>query len=208
MDELAVGAIAISWSIVVAVWIWAGVRDAATRATSPAGRSVRGGFSAPLALLTWVVAAIVLLAGETLLAPISIRAPAIRLVGLGLLVASTAFALWARRSLGTSWSIGPRVTGDQRLRTTGPYAVTRHPIYTGLLGMVIGSALLAGGGRWLAPIGVVLVAVLAKVAAEEQLLLRVFPEEYPAYRETVPALVPGLGWLAGRLRAAARVRRA
>ena len=61
--------------------------------------------------------------------------------------ASTAFALWARFSLGTSWSLAPQVGGDRRLRTEGPYRVTRHPIYTGLLGMLLGSALLGGLGQ-------------------------------------------------------------
>jgi protein-S-isoprenylcysteine O-methyltransferase Ste14 len=54
------------------------------------------------------------------------------------------FTLWARFSLGTMWSVAPKVKGDHQLRTHGPYAVTRHPIYTGLLGMMLGATLLAG----------------------------------------------------------------
>ena len=48
----------------------------------------------------------------------------VRVLGLVALVASTVFTLWARFSLGTSWSVTPKVQGDHRLRTHGPYAVT------------------------------------------------------------------------------------
>jgi protein-S-isoprenylcysteine O-methyltransferase Ste14 len=43
------------------------------------------------------------------------------------------------------WSAAPAVKEGHQLRTTGPYAVTRHPIYTGIPGMMLGSGLLAGG---------------------------------------------------------------
>ena len=112
-----------------------------------------------------------------------------------MLIASTAFALWARFSLGTSWSMAPQVGGDRRLRTEGPYAVTRHPIYTGLLGMILGTALLAGLGQAILVVVVGLILFSVKIHAEERLLLATFPDEYPAYRERVPQLVPGLGML-------------
>ena len=81
----------------------------------------------------------------------------IRVLGLAVLVASTVFTLWARFSLGTSWSVAPKVQGDHQLRTRGPYAVTRHPIYTGLLGMLLGATLLSGIGQWIVifPVGLV-----------------------------------------------------
>lgn len=70
----------------------------------------------------------------------------VRVLGLAVLVASTVLTLWARFSLGTMWSVAPRVQGDQRLRTHGPYAVPRHPIYTGVLGMLVGATLVSGIG--------------------------------------------------------------
>ena len=117
----------------------------------------------------------------------------VRFLGLAVLIASTAFALWARFSLGTSWSVAPEVGGDRRLRTEGPYAVTRHPIYTGLLGMILGTALLAGLGQAILAVLASLIVFLVKIHAEEQLLLANFPDEYPAYRERVPRIIPGLG---------------
>jgi protein-S-isoprenylcysteine O-methyltransferase Ste14 len=116
-------------------------------------------------------------------------------IGLALLVVSTLFTIWARLALGTSWSVGPRVLGDRRLRTSGPYAVTRHPIYTGLMGMLIGSALISGvPASALVVVGVAVIVEL-KIWREEALLERTFPDEYPSYRRQVPQLIPGLAAL-------------
>jgi protein-S-isoprenylcysteine O-methyltransferase Ste14 len=116
----------------------------------------------------------------------------VRVLGLAVLVASTVFTLWARFSLGTMWSVAPKVQGDHRLRTAGPYAVTRHPIYTGVLGMLLGATLLSGIGQWIVlfPVGLILFEV--KIRMEEHLMLATFPADYPRYRRQVPQLVPGL----------------
>src|SRR5216684_2743132 len=92
---------------------------------------------------------------------------------------STALTLWARFSLGTMWSAAPKVKDDHQLRTHGPYAVTRHPIYTGMLGMLLGATLLGGIGQWIVlfPVGLILFEV--KIRLEEHLMLATFPEEYP-----------------------------
>jgi protein-S-isoprenylcysteine O-methyltransferase Ste14 len=121
-----------------------------------------------------------------------------RVLGLVVLVASTVFTLWARFSLGTSWSVTPKVQGDHQLRSHGPYAVTRHPIYTGILGMLLGATLLSGIGQWIVlfPVGLILFEV--KIRLEEHLMLATFPEDYPRYRRQVPQLVPGLFILRGR----------
>jgi protein-S-isoprenylcysteine O-methyltransferase Ste14 len=116
----------------------------------------------------------------------------VRVLGLVVLVASTVFTLWARFSLGTSWSVAPKVQGDHQLRTHGPYAVTRHPIYTGLLGMMLGATLLSGIGQWIVLFPVGLIVFEVKVRMEERLLVATFSDEYPRYRRQVPQLVPGL----------------
>jgi protein-S-isoprenylcysteine O-methyltransferase Ste14 len=94
------------------------------------------------------------------------------------------------------WSAAPAVKKDHQLRTSGPYAITRHPIYTGMLGMMLGSALLAGG-RWIVPFPVYLVLFAVKIHVEERLMLAEFPDEYPRYRQRVPQLIPGLRLLPG-----------
>jgi protein-S-isoprenylcysteine O-methyltransferase Ste14 len=120
---------------------------------------------------------------------VTISAGWLRAIGLTVLVAATAFTLWARVALGRMWSSAVLLREDHELRSSGPYAITRHPIYTGILGMLIGSALLSGG-RWIVVVLVAIVYVLAKVRAEERLLTALFAGEYERYRERVPQLIP------------------
>jgi protein-S-isoprenylcysteine O-methyltransferase Ste14 len=123
---------------------------------------------------------------------LSLHASWIRLPGLALLVAATALTIWARFSLGTMWSANVVAKEGHELRTDGPYGIVRHPIYAGILGMLLGSAVLDGFGLWtLALIGGGAL-VLLKMRAEEGLLSDVFPGDYERYRRRVPALIPSL----------------
>jgi protein-S-isoprenylcysteine O-methyltransferase Ste14 len=123
--------------------------------------------------------------------------PWIQVLGLALLVCSTSFTLWARAALGTMWSSSPTVKVQHQLRTEGPYAVTRHPIYTGLLGMLLGSFLLGGVAPWLVALLAYFVFIVIRIQSEEKLMLEAFPEAYTRYRRAVPQLVPGLRRLRG-----------
>jgi protein-S-isoprenylcysteine O-methyltransferase Ste14 len=83
--------------------------------------------------------------------------------------------------------------------------VTRHPNYTGLLGMIVGTTLLAGGYELVAVIVVGLVLCEVKIYQEERLMMATFPDEYAAYRRRVPQIIPDIrpiSW--GRGRPAAR----
>ena len=90
------------------------------------------------------------------------------------------------------WSAAAIAREGHALRTSGPYAVTRHPIYTGLLTMLIGTALLEGLGIWIVALGVAVAAFEIKIHLEERLLLETLGEPYAQYRRTVPQLIPGL----------------
>jgi protein-S-isoprenylcysteine O-methyltransferase Ste14 len=104
---------------------------------------------------------------------------------LGLLV-----TLWARWTLGGNWSSAVTFKQGHELIRTGPYRFVRHPIYTGLLAMALGTALDFGQlRRWLA-LPLMAAAFWFKLKQEERLLLRHFPDEYPIYKSQVKALVP------------------
>jgi protein-S-isoprenylcysteine O-methyltransferase Ste14 len=122
----------------------------------------------------------------------------VRVLGLVVLLAGTAFTLWTRGVLGTMWSSVAVVKEDHKLRTDGPYRFVRHPIYTGLLAMLLGTAFLNGLGVWVAIWLVAVVLLELKIYDEERLLRKTFPEEYERYRRSVPQLVPGVGWLMRR----------
>jgi protein-S-isoprenylcysteine O-methyltransferase Ste14 len=176
------------WGTVMLVWIAGALNNARQGSPEP----IRGEVDAPTVIVGMLASAVVLIVARRYAQSLTFTAAWVEIVGLVVLVASTTFAVWARLSLGTSWSIGPRVGGDRTLRTRGPYAVTRHPIYTGLLGMLLGTTLLGGFGESIVLVPIGLIAVEAKIRTEERLLLATFTDEYRGYREQVPQLIPGL----------------
>jgi protein-S-isoprenylcysteine O-methyltransferase Ste14 len=82
-------------------------------------------------------------------------------------------------------------TGHQ-LRTDGPYSITRHPIYTGLFGMLLGTVLLNGIGASLAFLIIGAAVLATRIPIEERLMSKTFPDEYARYRKRVPMFVPGV----------------
>jgi protein-S-isoprenylcysteine O-methyltransferase Ste14 len=115
----------------------------------------------------------------------------LHVVGICCLLPSTAWTLWARGVLGRMWSDSVAVRGEQVLHTDGPYRVTRHPIYIGILGMLLGSLLLNGFGVWLLLCSGGAVVIVAKIPAEERRLREILGKRYRDYQRRVPALVPG-----------------
>lgn len=110
--------------------------------------------------------------------------------GLVLTISGCAFAIWARLTLGSNWSGRATVKQDHKLITRGPYAIARHPIYTGLLLACAGTAL--AYGEWHCALGVfvIFLALAVKMGQEERLMMQAFPAAYPGYRQRVKALIP------------------
>jgi protein-S-isoprenylcysteine O-methyltransferase Ste14 len=110
--------------------------------------------------------------------------------GAVLLVVSTVLALWARITLGRMWSYAPEVREHHELVTNGPYRITRHPIYTSILGMLLGSAMMWGFGPFLLlVIGFGLIFAY-RIPREEKLMTETFGEQYVKYQREVPRLIP------------------
>jgi protein-S-isoprenylcysteine O-methyltransferase Ste14 len=177
----------VCWGVFVLVWL-AGAIYYQSRAPAERTRSWVGS-TLPIGVVVIIVVAIAVPRADW--ASVGPHQAWIRLLGLVILLAGTGFTVWARLALGAMWSGAPAVKQEHQLRTTGPYAVTRHPIYTGLLGMMLGSGLLAGG-RWIVVFPVFLVLFELKIHIEERFMTAEFPDEYPRYRQRVPQLVPGL----------------
>jgi protein-S-isoprenylcysteine O-methyltransferase Ste14 len=110
--------------------------------------------------------------------------------GLAVTCIGIAFCIWARLILGGNWSGAVTIKQDHTLVQSGPYSIVRHPIYTGLLIALTGTAiqygyvrsflgvLLAGFGFWL------------KSLIEEQFMAQRFGHRYLVYRQRVSALIP------------------
>jgi len=78
---------------------------------------------------------------------------------------------------------------NPELVTTGPYALVRHPIYSGLLLAILGSAI-GQSVFWLLPLIVYGPQFILSARREEELLIEQFPERYPAYMERTKMLLP------------------
>ncbi|MBI3554444.1 MAG: hypothetical protein HY077_18260 [Elusimicrobia bacterium] len=114
----------------------------------------------------------------------------IEAVGLGLTTAGLLLCVWARVHLGRFWSGEVQLKEGHRLIASGPYAFVRHPIYTGFLLAVCGSAVTLGEVRGLLILAATIAAYARKIRLEEELLNSRFGAEYDQYERRTWALLP------------------
>jgi protein-S-isoprenylcysteine O-methyltransferase len=110
--------------------------------------------------------------------------------GLALAVAGGAVALWARILLGRNWSAKVTIKRDHEIIRGGPYAMVRHPIYSGFLLALLGTALAIGEARGLLAFGLAFAGWWLKLRTEETFLVEQFGAQYTQYRREVKALIP------------------
>jgi protein-S-isoprenylcysteine O-methyltransferase Ste14 len=103
-----------------------------------------------------------------------------------------ALAIWSRRCLGRYWSGKITIKVEHRLVRSGPYRVVRHPIYTALLSLYAGTAIVSGELHALIGLALVIYAYLRKIRLEEANLMKAFGAEYRDYRRETWDLLPGV----------------
>lgn len=113
----------------------------------------------------------------------------LEVVGTVLFAAGLGVAIWARVNLGRNWGMPTTEKAEPELVTSGPYRFVRHPIYSGLLLGLLGTALATN------LTALILVAILGAyfyyaATVEERNLTAAFPEQYPAYRVGTKMLIP------------------
>ena len=99
-------------------------------------------------------------------------------------------AIWARRTLAGNWSLEVVFKENHELVEQGPYRWVRHPIYTSILLMMLGSVLTVGHIASFVGLLFMVSGFWIKLRQEEALMLRHFPAQYAAYMSRVKALVP------------------
>jgi protein-S-isoprenylcysteine O-methyltransferase Ste14 len=110
-----------------------------------------------------------------------------------LTTAGVAFAIWARWHLGANWSAIVSIREQHELIRTGPYRRVRHPIYTGMLLAMAGTALVLGELRGLLAFAITLFAFYWKARKEEAWLTREFGESFEAHTKQTGMFLPKIG---------------
>jgi protein-S-isoprenylcysteine O-methyltransferase Ste14 len=122
-------------------------------------------------------------------ASLAVRSPVLGAIGAVVFAAGLTLAVWARIQLGRNWGMPMSQKADAELVTSGPYRFVRHPIYTGLVAGVLGTALVTN------LIDLIIVVILGayflySAFAEEKYLAATFPAAYPGYRTRTKMLIP------------------
>jgi len=123
-------------------------------------------------------------------------APPRALIGALAYALGLALTLWAQLRMGASWRIGVNPAERTALVTGGPFGFARNPIYTGMLTVALGLALLVPN----APALVAAVALLAGLElqvrlVEEPYLIAQHGEDYLGWARRVGRFLPALGRL-------------
>jgi protein-S-isoprenylcysteine O-methyltransferase Ste14 len=115
--------------------------------------------------------------------------PLLWAIGLAAFALGLGLAVWARIYIGRNWGMPMTRKAEPELVTTGPYHRVRHPIYSGIILALIGTAI-AVSVYWL--VAVVLFAgyFIYSAVTEERYMAGEFPDAYPAYKQSTKMLVP------------------
>jgi protein-S-isoprenylcysteine O-methyltransferase Ste14 len=110
-------------------------------------------------------------------------------IGLAVYLAGLALAVWARVYIGRNWGMPMTQKVDPELVTTGPYRRVRHPIYSGIILAMIGTAI-AVSLYWLVAVVVLGGYFIYSATVEERYLAERFPDSYPGYKRSTKMLIP------------------
>ena len=181
--------IAACWLVFVGVWLITSLSTNRTVYRESAGERARY-------RLLLVVAYVLLVQGRRFPFPLSSilipRTAESAWIGAILCSCGLTLAIWARLILGRNWSGAVTLKEEHELVQRGPYRFVRHPIYTGLLSMFLGTAVAFGHLAAFITLPLVFVSFWIKLSQEERLMLKQFPGEYPDYQRRVKSIIPFL----------------
>ena len=112
-------------------------------------------------------------------------------IGVAIDVIGIAVAIWARLTLGNNWAgLIMSVKEDHELVQAGPYAIVRHPIYTGFLLAIFGTALTIGTIASYVGFAAGALAFVIRIDVEERLMAEQFGDSHDIYRRRTKKLIP------------------
>jgi protein-S-isoprenylcysteine O-methyltransferase Ste14 len=117
------------------------------------------------------------------------KSPLLQGIGLALFLLGLGLAVWARVFLGRNWGMPMSEKTEPELVTSGPYRLIRHPIYSGLLLALLGTALAVS--FYILVVFALLGAYFVYAAVmEERRMTELFPDSYPDYKRSTKMLIP------------------
>lgn len=177
------------WLVFAAVWLVASIWTKRTVYRESAGERARY-----WALL--VIAYVLLTLGRRFPYPFSLilvpQTASSTCIGAVICGCGLALAIWARLILGRNWSGVVTLKEGHEMVQRGPYRFVRHPIYTGLQSMFLGTAIVFGHLAAFIGVALVFVSFWIKLSQEERLMLKQFPNDYPDYQRRVKRIIPFL----------------
>ena len=111
-------------------------------------------------------------------------------LGIALALVGIAFAIWARRHIGSNWSAEVTIREEHQLIRSGPYGHIRHPIYTGMLIALVGTALAVGKYRAIIALAIFVVGFTKKAKREESLLADQFGPAFEEHKRLTGFFLP------------------
>lgn len=179
------------WLAVIGYWLWSARRAKAPKRTESLAKRFLAHW------LPLIVAVLLLGPGEwfghSLLREQFVpHTTLVYSIGLALCIAGAALAIWSRFILGANWSAQVQIKQGHELIQRGPYALIRHPIYTGLILLFAGNAVMVGDWRGVLAVAIVTVSFWRKYLLEEKLLAQEFGTSYAEYRKRTYPLFPPL----------------
>jgi protein-S-isoprenylcysteine O-methyltransferase Ste14 len=174
--------VAVCWAVLLVVWfVLALVRG-------QRGRHSRRAWWLRLVVVALLVVAVYSITRGRPLPVLAQPTGGVALAGAALCIAGVAFALWARVTMGQHWAVPIAERGESDLVLTGPFAYVRHPIYAGVIAMLIGSALNVPGAYAEVLTAILTLVVLAR--KDDRDMSRLLPGVYPAYMQRTKRFVP------------------
>jgi protein-S-isoprenylcysteine O-methyltransferase Ste14 len=113
-------------------------------------------------------------------------------MGLALTAVGVGISVWARLSLGSNWSGVVTLKKDHQLVRTGLYRWIRHPIYTGILLAMVGTAMIAANLRACLAVVLALVTLYFKARREERFLREEFGASFEEHSRRTGMFLPRL----------------
>jgi protein-S-isoprenylcysteine O-methyltransferase len=114
----------------------------------------------------------------------------LQLLGIGITIAGLGFAVWARMYLGGNWSSAVTVKIGHELVRSGPYRWVRHPIYSGLILALLGTAVENRQVRGIVAVILLYTGFAIKSRIEERAMTNTFGAEYDEYSRNTGRILP------------------